>query len=331
MELAAGPVDMVGPVPARVAELNAKLAGVLRRSKAPATLRAYRSDWADFCRWCDRLGVVALPADPATVALYIAELADPCDASAPRAVSTISRRLASISAAHKLAGHANPCLDELVKETFKGVRRMLGVAARHAKTGIGTNDIAAVIAGLDERRLIDQRDRALLLVGFAGGFRRSELASLHVTDIEQHPEGLLVSVRRSKTDQEQTGRRVEIVPGRHRATCPVAAYRAWIEQAGIHDGPVFRAVNRHGHISPRALSPQAVALIVKRHIARLGYDPTHFAGHSLRRGHATTAARNGATDRTIMASTGHTNTRTLNAYISDAELFTNPASSYLDL
>ena len=179
-------------------------------------------------------------------------------------------------------------------------------------------------------RLIDHRDRAVLLLGFAGGFRPSEPAGLAVEDLEGHPEGLLVYVRHSKTDQEQAGRRIEIVYGEDQATCPIVAVRRWQVEAGIAAGPLLRAVNRHGQAGP-ALSDRAVALIVKKHMRALGYPVEDFAGHSLRRGLATTAARNGATERTIMRTTGHTSITTVRGYIEDAELFTNPASKYLGL
>lgn len=163
----------------------------------------------------------------------------------------------------------------------------------------------AVVGGLDSDRLIDVRDRALLLTGFATAMRRSELVALEVTDVENHAEGLLVHRRRSKTDQEGSGHRIEVPYGEHMDTCPVwAAYRTWIDEAGIDeagidDGPVFRAVNRHGTVSPAGLNDRTVARIVKKHADRIGRDPADFAGHSLRRGFSTEASRNGAPERTI--------------------------------
>lgn len=314
--------------PARLMELEAKIARAVARSRAEATLRAYRSDWADFTIWCGQEGFDPLPASPATVAAYVAELADPPDDRPPRAVSTIERRLAAIGEGHKVAGHPNPASAGLVRETMKDIRRLIGVAQRQKK-GVSTEDLRAVATGLGDRA-IDVRDRAILLVGFAGGFRRSELAGLDVDDIEGHPGGLLVRLRSSKTDQERAGRKVEIVYGADEATCPVRAARCWIDLAGAA-GPWLRRVDRHGNISPDRLSAQAIGLVVKRHMARLGYDTRDFAGHSLRRGMATTAARNGAAERTIMRTTGHTATDTLRSYITEAEEFSDPASGYLGL
>jgi site-specific recombinase XerD len=162
-------------------------------------------------------------------------------------------------------------------------------------------------------------------MGFAGGFRRSELAAIDVEDLEDHPAGLLVWLRHSKTDQEKAGRRIEVVYGSDGATCPVRAARRWLQLSQLSSGPLLRTIDRHGNISARRLSGQAVGMVVKRHMSRLGYDSQDFAGHSLRRGMATTAARNGAAERTIMRTTGHTATETLRGYITEAEAFTDPS------
>lgn len=145
------------------------------------------------------------------------------------------------------------------------------------------------------------------------------------------PEGLLVWRRRSKTDQESRGHRIEVAYGERIVTCPVRAYRTWIDEAEIETGPVFRAVNRHGTVGTRRLSDRAVAEVIKKHTDRLGYDRTEYSGHSLRRGFATEASRNGAPERTIASTTGHTTTRGLSPYIADAEVLTDPPSRYLDL
>ena len=326
IELARAGVDLE-----RLAELDAKVADAVRSSRAEATLRAYTSDVADFREFCRAVGLEWMPAEPATVAAYIAELAAPPDDRAPLAASTIRRRLAGIGEAHKHAGVPNPCMDPLVKQVLKGVRRQIGVAPKHRKTGLSTADVRAIIEGLDGTRMIDVRDKALLLVGFATALRRSELVALDVEDIENHPEGLLVWRRRSKTDQESRGHRIEVAYGDHVVTCPVRAYRTWLEEAQIAAGPVFRSVNRHGSIGERRLSDRSVADIIKRHVVRLGYDTAEYAGHSLRRGFATETARNGASERTIASTTGHTTTKGLQPYIADAEVMQDPPSRYLNL
>jgi len=320
-----------GASPERLAQLEAKIATAVRRSRSEATLTAYRSDWADFETWCDGLGLPCLPAQPGTVAAYLAELADPSDDRDPLAMSTIQRRVAAIGEAHKSAGHLNPCADPLVKQVTKGIRRTIGVAPKHRKSGLSTADIRAIVTTLDGARLIDVRDKAILLVGFATALRRSELVALELGDVENHPEGVIVHKRRSKTDQEAAGRRIEVAYGEQIVTCPVRALRSWIDAADIEIGPIFRPVNRHSQIGLRALSDRAVANVIKKHVSRLGYDSRDFAGHSLRRGFSTEASRNGASERTIAATTHHTSTKGLQPYIEEAEEFQDPPSRYLGL
>jgi len=317
--------------PARAAELEAKLARAVRATRAPATLRAYRSDWADFTLWCRTLGVEPLPALPEVLAAYLSELAQPGDDRAPAAVATIERRLSAIAQAHRVAGLPSPRSDPLVAETLRGVRRLLGVAPRGRKAGALTADIKAAVAAIDVDTLVGLRDRAVLLVGFAGALRRSELVGLDVADLEAAPEGYVVHLRGSKTDQERAGRQVAVVYGQDPRCCPVRAVRAWLIGAGTADGPVFRPINRHGTVGPRRLTAQSVALIVKAHMSGLGLPAAEFAGHSLRRGHATSAARGGAPERVIMATTGHRSTRTVRSYIEEGQLFDDPSGRYLDL
>ncbi|MCL4116351.1 UNVERIFIED_CONTAM: hypothetical protein GTU68_007097 [Idotea baltica] len=320
-----------GASPERLAELEAKIAGAVRRSRSEATLAAYRSDWSDFETWCESLPLPCLPAEPGTVAAYLAELAEPDDDRAPLAMSTIQRRVAAIGEAHKSAGHLNPCADPLVKQVTKGIRRTLGVAPRHRKSGLSTADIRAIVTSLDGTRLIDVRDAAILLVGFATALRRSELVALEIEDVENHPEGVIVNKRRSKTDQEAAGKRIEVAYGEQLFTCPVRALRSWIDEADIQTGPIFRPVNRHGHVAARALSDRAVAQIIKKHVTRLGYKGSDYAGHSLRRGFSTEALRNGASERTIASTTHHTSTKGLQPYIEEADEFQDPPSRYLGL
>ncbi len=326
-----GPVELYRPGehPDRIVELQSKAAQMATAARAPATLTAYRSDFADFSQWCRHLQLVSLPASPATVATYLTDLAQPSDDRAPLAVSTIERRIAAISVAHQLANETNPCRDPIVAETMKGIRRLLGTAPTQKKA-ITLADIRAAVTRTGDRP-IDIRDRLVLLLGFASGMRRSELAGLQTGDVASAPEGLLIHLRRSKTDQEARGRRVEIVYGNDETTCPVTAYRAWQRTSPHTDGPVLRRIDRHGNIGAAGLTPQAVAIIVKRHMNALGHNVNDFAGHSLRRGNITTASRNGAPEHTIMRTTGQKSLATMRGYIEDAELFTDPASGYLGL
>jgi integrase len=246
-------------------------------------------------------------------------------------VATIERRLSAIAQAHRVAGFASPRRHPLVAETLRGVRRLLGVAPKARKNGALTADVTAAVAAIDLATMAGVRDRALLLVGFAAGMRRSELVGLDVDDLAAAPEGYVIHLRSSKTDQEAAGRAVPMVYGTDPRYCPVRAVRAWTTAAGLQAGPLFRPVNRHGRVLGRRLSAQSVALIVKTHMGRLGHPPAEFAGHSLRRGHATSAARGGAAERTIMATTGHRSTRTVRTYIEAGQLFDDPSGRYLGL
>lgn len=325
----AGPTDASTTTPERLEAIEAAIAKAVARGRAPATIRAYASDWADFSAWCAAVGVESLPANPGTVAGYVAGLAFPPGDRAALAVSSITRRLAAIGQVHSVARQPNPATDALVREAMRGIRRTLGVAPRNQKRAVATADIRAAVSSLGDSPA-ELRDRLVLLLGFATAMRRSELASLRVCDIEEVPEGLLVHLDRSKTDQEAAGRRVEVVYGTDATTCPVRAYRAWLARSGVTTGPVLRQVDRHGRVLG-PLSGQAIAVVVQRRMEGLGYPVSDFGGHSLRRGHATTGARNGASERTIMRTTGHTSTATLRGYIADGELFSDPASSYLGL
>lgn len=235
--------------------------------------------------FCERYGFNPLPATPDTVSRYVAHLA-----TEGKAVSTIRRHLSSISTAHKTADLPTPTTTALVKKTLDGIATTHGTAP-NAKKAATCNDLVAMLEHVPNT-LIGIRDRALLLIGFAGALRRSELVGLNVEDIEVTDEGMILTIRRSKTDQEGQGQRIAIDYGINPATCPVRAYQAWIEASGIDSGAVFRHIDKGGHIRER-LSGYAVAFIVKKYAKEAGLDPDQYAGHSLRSGFATTAARNG--------------------------------------
>jgi site-specific recombinase XerD len=212
-------------------------------------------------------------------------------------------------------------------EVLRGIRREKGVRAE-AKAALSTDQLRAMVGALptNPRGL---RDRALLLIGFAGGFRRRELAALDLASITDTEDGLKVLIRRSKTDQEGEGRTIGIPYGSDPRTCPVRAYRAWIKASGITEGPVFRHFHNR-KMGDRAISAQVVALVVKRAAERADIDATELAGHSLRSGMATVAARNGASERSIMKQTGHRSVQMVRRYIREGELFSdNPASKLL--
>ena len=293
----------------------------LAAAQASSTRRAYRADWSHFTEWCSDLGLTALPAKPETVALYLTELAS------SHRPTTLRRRLTVISRAHQAAGHPSPASMQqpLVSETLKGIRRTVGTAER-TKRPLYTEQLRAMIRAMPGS-LQGIRDRALLLVGFAGGFRRSELVGLMIENLVIEDDGLVILLQRSKTDQEGKGRTVALPYGSSPETCPVRACRNWIDAAGISDGPLFREIDRHGRMQARALHRDSVGMIVKRAAARIGLDPAEYAGHSLRAGLATQAYLNGANELAIMQQTGHRSLATVRKYIREGSLFRdNPAA-----
>ncbi len=318
------PIDEAGLADAEE-QLHDRARAFLRASKATSTLRAYRSDWAHFLAWCAGRGATSLPSHPETVALYLVALA------ATHRPATITRRLTSIAKAHAAAGHPNPATTDhiVVAETLQGIRRTLGTA-QPGKTPLLTADLIQVLAHLPGD-LSGARDRALLLAGYTGGLRRSELAAAAVEDLLWKDEGAVLTLRRSKTDQEGQGRQVAIPRGAHPATCPVTALRLWIEAAGLETGPLFREVDRHGRVAGARLHPNSVGAILKRAVARAGFDPRGFGGHSLRAGFATQAARNGATAFDIMRQTGHRSVATVSRYVRDAQIFRDAPAAKLGL
>jgi site-specific recombinase XerD len=293
------------------------------KAKAANTLAAYRADWNDFTTWCTRRNLEFLPATPATVTLYITDLAERCKPS------TITRRLATISQAHQQAGHPTPTSAPVVRDVLQGIKREKGTAPA-AKAAAVTTIIRAMVETLDDD-LQGKRDRALILVGFAGAFRRSELVALTVAAVQFTNDGLVVKLQRSKTDQEGAGETKGIPYGSTPATCPVRALRAWLDAAGIAAGPIFRPINRWSQVQPRQLSDHAVAVIVKQLAARAGYDPAAFSGHSLRAGLATAAAAAGAAYHAIKKQTGHRSDQVLQRYIRDGSLFRDNAAAKVGL
>ena len=295
----------------------------IRASKAESTVRGYQSDWREFCKWSEGHAVCPLPASPEIVASYIAECAGRLK------VGSIQRRLNAIAEAHKAVGVASPTHSALVRSTLKGIRRIKGTApTQKAPTLI--DDIRAMV-GATDAGLIGLRDRALILLGFAGAFRRSELVGLNLEDCTFGKDGLVVTLRRSKTDQDGEGRKIGIPYGANPDTCPIRTLQAWIEASGIAGGPVFAAVNRHAQTLPRRLLGGDVARIIKKLAERAGLEPSSFAGHSLRAGHATSAAIAGASERSIMNQTGHRSVQMVRRYIRNGSLFRENSAGTLGL
>jgi integrase len=243
----------------------------------------------------------------------------------------MTRRLTAITKAHQIAGHASPATMQqpAVSETLKGIRRTLGTAQK-VKSPLLTADIRRMVDALPNN-LAGCRDRALLLLGFAGGFRRSELAALDVEDVQGTEDGLIVKLRRSKTDPEGKGRAVGIPYGSKPSTCPVRALNAWKQVSGIYEGSLFRGVDRHGQLGAIRLHKDSIGLIVKRAAETAGLDPSQYAGHSLRAGMATQAYLNGAGELAILKQTGHRSLEMVRRYIRDGSLFRENAGGKLGL
>jgi integrase len=240
--------------------------------------------------------------------------------------STIGRRVAAIRYAHKLAGHTPlPTDDERVRATVRGIRRTIGAARVKKAPAIAERVIHMAATGADT--LIAIRDRALLLVGFALAGRRSELSALDVGDIAEDDSGLIVTIRQSKTDQE--GKGVTVAIPRGEVACPVDALKAWLAASGITEGAIFRPINRHGQIQPARLSGFSCSEIVKKHAVRIGLDPKAYAGHSLRAGFLTSAAKRGANVFKMMEHARHASMDTTSGYVRDAELFRDHAGKGL--
>jgi integrase len=275
------------------------------------TRRTYRSDLAHFQAWGGRI-----PSEPTVVASY---LADNAGILSP---ATLARRVATLAKAHTVAGFPNPCLPEIVLATLRGIKRVHGTAQRRARPLL-REDLFRVLDTMGERTK-DVRDRALLLVGFAGGFRRSELVGLDFADIAKVSQGLIITLRRSKTDQVGAGREIGVPFGRT-FYCPVAALLMWLATSGIVNGPIFRPVNRHGHVHPKRLTGGAVSLVIRERVAIAGINPNGFSGHSLRAGFVTSAAEAGVSSSKIRQQTGHASESVLARYIRSGETFTGNA------
>lgn len=299
-------------------------------AKSANTKKAYVSDFTDFQNWCavQEIALPSLPATPDTVGAYLAELAEVRGYK----ISTIERRLAAISQAHKTHNYESPTASQRVKDIMHAIRREFAPQrpVRKVRPAV-TNVVVRMVEPLGDL-LIDVRDRALLLIGFAGAFRRSELAGLLVTDIVEVEDGLKITLRQSKTDQEGKGMTRGIPYGRNEHTCPVRAWRAWLVASGITGGYAFRGL---GHANTpvigEALTDRSIARMIKSRAKAVGLDPKQFSGHSLRSGLATAGAQAGLEERHIMRQTGHRDLKTFRGYVHEGSLFTDNVSGKVGL
>lgn len=297
--------------------LAPELAALVETARAPNTRRAYQSGWRDFAAYCEQavqangLPVRPLPAQPADVAGYLHNLAE--SGVKP---SSMTVRLAAIAYAHKLAGQPDPTRHEAVRAVLAALRRTVGVAPVK-KSPLTRDRLERLIAACPDS-LAGLRDRALLLVGFAGAFRRSELASITVADLRAEPGRVVLTLRRSKTDQEAAGATL-VLPALEDATlCPVRAMVAWLNAAHIQSGPLFRKVDRWGKVGKKCLSDHAIARLVQQACARAGLAAADFGGHSLRSGFVTQGALDHLPEYDIQQVSRHKSTTTLRGYIQSA-------------
>ena len=280
----------------------------LKNSKAHNTLRAYQADFNDFTNFCNTNGFSSLPTDPKIVALYLTHL------SSFSKFSTLKRRLASIKVIHKLKGHYIDTKHPVISENLMGIKRKLGVK-QLSKKPILISDLKLIVQAIidDKNEYKKIQNKALILIGFAGGFRRSELVSIEREDVDFVNEGVKINIRKSKTDQTGIGMTKAIPYFDNKIFCPVISLNEWINYANISNGKIFN------------ISDKSVALKIKKYALIAGLDNTKYAGHSLRSGFATSTAETGADERSIMAMTGHKTTQMVRRYIQEANLFKNNA------
>ena len=308
-------------LPASPEELK-EVAGYVADSLAPATRRAYAIGLRDFRAWCSSVGQEALPASAETVARYLA-----AGAKAGRSVSTLQQRAAAIKWSHESQDLDNPTQSKGVRAVMAGIRRQLGTAPVRKAPAI-VERLAPMVAHTDSETLKGLRDRAILLFGFASAMRRSELVALTLSDIEETSRGLLITVRRGKTDQEGKGHQRAIPLGRNTELCPVLALNEWLEAAEITTGAVFRSVDRHGNVGT-SMSPKALCDVVKLYAEKAGLNPKDFGGHSLRAGFVTSAAEKGASAERIMDHTGHKSVAMVRVYTRRSDAFADHAGEGL--
>ena len=293
----------------------------LKLSKANNTLRAYKSDFKDFGSFCAKHGFDSMPSEPKVVSLYLTHL------SANSKISTLRRRLVSIGVVHKLKGHYLDTKHPVIIENLMGIKRKKG-SIQTGKKPILINHLKQIINVIDEQKIEKikkLRNKALILVGFSGGFRRTELISIDYEDLDFVEEGVKITLRKSKTDQFGEGQVKGLPYFTNEKYCPVTSLKNWIYLSKIKTGPIFRRFAKGSILTGHRLTDQSVVLIIKECLKLAGIENQNYSGHSLRSGFATAAAESGADERSIMTMTGHKSTDMVRRYIKEANLFKNNA------
>ena len=292
----------------------------LKNSKASNTIRAYKSDFNDFGLFCAQNGFKSLPSEPKIVSLYITQLS-----SKNVKISTLKRRIVSIGVIHKLKGHYLDTKHPVIVENVMGIKRRKG-SIQEGKKPILINDLKKLINVIDKEINEDikkLRDRSIILIGFSGGFRRNEIVSLNLEDLDFVSEGLKINIRRSKTDQFGEGSFKGIPYFDNIEYCPVISLKKWIKISNIESGPLFRSFKKSSKLSDKRLTDQTVALLIKKYLTLANINNKNYSGHSLRSGFATSAAEAGVEERNIMAMTGHKSSEMVRRYIKEANIFKN--------
>ncbi len=297
-----------------------------RKAAAPATLRAYKADWTHYAKWCAAAGFVPVPAAPSTVGAYLASLAE------SHAPTTIRRRLSAIGKMHRFNDLPwNPAHRD-IQGPLQGVLREHGRPVQKA-AALTLAMLRQLVATCDPS-VRGRRDRAMLLIGFAGAMRRSELVSLRVEDVTASANGLRIRIRRGKTDAAGQGTEIGLPRGKHAETCPVRAFEAWQDVAKRKAGPLFRRISTGGTIGDAALHPDAVRRILAHHVGMAGLSVEGFerlSAHALRVGFITEAYNKGVRDEDIMRHSRHRDLRTMRGYVQRAGLVTESPAGLIDL
>ena len=294
----------------------------LKNSKSYNTIRAYKSDFKDFELFCIKNGFKSMPSDSKIVSLYLTYLS-----TNEVKMSTLKRRLVSIGVIHRLKGHYLDTKHPSIIENIMGIKRRKG-SIQKGKKPILINHLKSMINVIDEQKIEDIkkfRDKSIILVGFGGGFRRTELISIDHEDLEFVPEGLKITIKRSKTDQFGEGMIKGLPYFTNETYCPIVNLKKWLEISKIKSGPIFRRFSKGLSLTEKRLTDQSVVLLMKEYLNLAGIENKNFAGHSLRSGFATVAAESGADERSIMAMTGHKTTQMVRRYIREANIFKNNA------
>ena len=299
----------------QISDLEKQINENLNFSKSKNTLKAYRSDFEDFNKFCNQFNFPILPTNPKVVGLYLTNLSNTSK------YSTLKRRLASINIIHKVKGYHLDCNHPLIRENLIGIKRKIGINQKGKKPLLYNNLIKIINlinSNIVNNNILNIRDKAILLLGFSGGFRRSELANLKTEDLEFVKEGLKVKIRFSKNDQFGEGHVKGIPSFGNVEICPVLACKKWLNARNKNKSTLFYC------------SDKTISLIVKKYTLLIGLDPKLYSGHSLRSGFATSTAGMGADERSIMQMTGHKSSEMVRRYIKESNIFKNNALSKLN-